>query len=108
MPSLPNADKWTDFREIPLYQDTLKHSAEAFVALYIISGPHKRVYKTATQQLAQAPMEFDGGNQRYLRARWRLPTYSYGSNTHGEHPFTKKVTKELIAEAITRGDDHGA
>lgn len=108
MPYPPVADNWTDFRKVPLYRETLKDTAEAFIALYRISGPHKRVYRTATQQLAQAPMEYDGGNSRYLRARWRLPSYSYGDPTHGEHPFTKKVTKDLIAKAITQGVTHGA
>jgi hypothetical protein len=103
MPKMPMKDDWIDFRSTSLYKDTLSETAEAFIALYRVSKPHKRVYRTATQQLVQAPMEYDGGDRRYLRARWRLPNYIYGTKAHGEHPFTKKKTKELIEKAIKIG-----
>ena len=104
MPKLPTDDDWTDFRT-PDYFAALKATARAFIALRrTLRDAPPQIYRTAVGQLAQAPMEFDGGTRRYERARYRLQSYEYGQKTHGEHPYTKMRTKELIAQAIDRAD----
>lgn len=102
MAKLPTRDDWKNFRG-PAYEAALRATAEAFIALRttLRHGP-PQIYRTATRQLAQAPMEWDGGENRYCRARYRLQSYRYGAQSHGEHPYTKKRTKELIAQIIDR------
>ena len=100
MPKLPTRDDWKNFRG-PAYETALRATAKAYIALHPIRNT-PQIYRTATSQLAQAPMEWDGGENRYFRARYRLQSYRYGAQSHGEHPYTKKRTKELIAQIIDR------
>ncbi len=105
---MPTADNWTDFRKDSHYREALVGTAKAFVALRAaLGGNHTKVYETAVSQLVQAPMEFDGGKRRYLRARWRLAIYEYEDAPHGEHPWTKKETKALIGRIIDQASAKG-
>lgn len=110
---------WSDYRT-PEYYEVLKSTAWAWLSCIEarITAPGTFSEKAATEAynrtiitLPQLPLEHGGSGieKRFDRSRWRdvRVCLAPGTRLHGEHPWSKHVTKRLVWEngssALKRG-----
>lgn len=108
---------WTEYKDAE-YHDTLAATAWTWVCLLEarLAGAETRgavaAYDRATLALTQLPMEHGkyGSAKRFERCRWASPDVD--GQGHAEHPWSKRITKELIwkagSAALSRGVDRTA
>lgn len=108
---------WTEYKDAE-YHDTLAAAAWTWVCLIEarLSGAETpgavAAYDRATLALTQLPMEHGkyGSAKRFDRCRWASPDID--GQGHAEHPWSKRITKELIwkagSAALSRGVDRAA
>lgn len=107
---------WTDFRASPRYRQLLDATAWTWIALLraadegqthpaIGSEALREALDRATAALPQLPMEFDSGDFRFERSRWRshLIEPERPMQMHCEHPWTKRKTREIVVELYRAG-----
>lgn len=107
-----SADReWSDYRGEE-YWKLLEATALMWVGIIrtylemvhagIDGGAIHEAYKRASGNMQQLPIEWKNNDLRFERSRWRHEHVRPGIKTiaHCEHPWTKKVTQELVWDHV--------
>lgn len=105
---------WTEYKDAE-YHDTLAAAAWTWICLIearlsdVAGRSAIAAYDRATLALTQLPMEHGkhGSAKRFDRCRWASPDVD--GKGHAEHPWSKRITKEILwnagSSALKRGVD---
>lgn len=111
--------QWQDFRSDPNYTPILHSTAWTWIKIIqaFTSAPPRlanspalsSTYYRATLALPQLPSEGTNNRNRFNNSRWRHSSITPNtSSPHCEHPWSKRITKDIVLNATSIALSHGA